>query len=248
MNCTVHVQKDGCDVWVGTQIPGVTQAVVAKVTGLKPEQVRIHNHLLGGGFGRRLEFDGSLRAVQIAQQVEGPVQVIWTREEDIQHDMYRPYYYDRISAGLDAQGKPIGWSHRIAGSSIMARFFPAALKNGVDPDAVDSRRQSRLRRGRHPRRVDRTGAAGHPDRILARRRVRRAAPSCSKASSTNWQRTRSRIRSPTGWRCSKRARGRKPCSNSPPTRPAGANRCPRDRAAASRCAPASAASSRRWSR
>ncbi len=137
MNCTVHVTKNGCDVWVGTQIPGVTQAVVAKVTGLKPEQVRIHNHLLGGGFGRRLEFDGTLRAVQIAQQVEGPVQVIYTREEDIQHDMYRPYYYDRISAGLDGQGKPVGWSHRIAGSSIIARFFPAALKNGIDPDAVE---------------------------------------------------------------------------------------------------------------
>jgi isoquinoline 1-oxidoreductase beta subunit len=137
MNCTVHVQKDRCDVWVGTQIPGVSQAVVAKVTGLKPEQVRIHNHLLGGGFGRRLEFDGTLRAVQIAQQVEGPVQVIYTREEDIQHDMYRPYYYDRITAGLDAQGKPVGWSHRIAGSSIIARFFPAFLKNGVDHDAVE---------------------------------------------------------------------------------------------------------------
>ena len=137
MNCTVRLQEDGCDVWVGTQIPGVSQAVVAKVTGLKPEQVRIHNHLLGGGFGRRLEFDGTLLAVQIAQQVAGPVQVIWTREEDIQHDMYRPYYYDRISAGLDAQGKPVGWSHRIAGSSIIARFFPAVLKNGIDPDAVE---------------------------------------------------------------------------------------------------------------
>ncbi len=137
MNCTVHVQKNRCDVWVGTQIPGVSQAAVAKVTGLKPEQVTIHNHLLGGGFGRRLEVDGTLRAAQIAQQVEGPVQVIYTREEDIQHDMYRPYYYDRISAGLDAQGKPIGWSHRIAGSSIMARFFPAAIKNGVDFDAVE---------------------------------------------------------------------------------------------------------------
>lgn len=137
MNCTVHVQKDRCDVWVGTQVPGVSQAAVAKVTGLKPEQVTIHNHLLGGGFGRRLEVDGTLRAAQIAQQVEGPVQVIYTREEDIQHDMYRPYYYDRISAGLDAQGRPIGWSHRIAGSSIMARFFPAAIKNGVDFDAVE---------------------------------------------------------------------------------------------------------------
>jgi isoquinoline 1-oxidoreductase subunit beta len=111
--------------------------VICKVTGLKPEQVKINNHLLGGGFGRRLEFDGTLRAVRIAQQVEGPVQVIWTREEDIQHDMYRPYYYDRITAGIDAQGKPAGWSHRIAGSSIYARFFPDLTKDGLDADAVE---------------------------------------------------------------------------------------------------------------
>ena len=138
MNCTVQMTKDGCDIWVGTQIPGLTQAAVMKVTGLKREQVRLHNHLLGGGFGRRLEFDGTVRAVQIAQQVEGPVQVIWTREEDIQHDMYRPYYYDRLSAGLDAQGKAVGWTHRITGSSIIARYFPAYMKDGIDFDAVDS--------------------------------------------------------------------------------------------------------------
>jgi len=139
MNCTVHVTKDGCDIWVGTQVPGRTQAAVMKLTGLARGQVRIHNQLLGGGFGRRLEHDGSVRAVQIAQQVSGPVQVIWTREEDIQHDMYRPRYYDRISAGLDAQGKPVGWSHRIAGSSIIARYYgPEALKNGIDRDAVEA--------------------------------------------------------------------------------------------------------------
>jgi isoquinoline 1-oxidoreductase beta subunit len=66
------------------------------------------------------------------------VQVIWTREEDIQHDMYRPYYYDRLSAGVDAQGKAVAWSHRIAGSSIVARFYPPWIKDGVDPDAVDA--------------------------------------------------------------------------------------------------------------
>jgi isoquinoline 1-oxidoreductase beta subunit len=139
MNCTVHMTKDGCEIWVGTQVPGMTQAAVMKLTGLARERVRIHNHLLGGGFGRRLEYDGTVRAVQIAQQVSGPVQVIWTREEDIQHDVYRPHYYDRISAGLDAQGKPVGWSHRIAGSSIIARYYgPEALKNGIDRDAVET--------------------------------------------------------------------------------------------------------------
>jgi isoquinoline 1-oxidoreductase subunit beta len=138
MNCTVHLTKEGCDIWVGTQIPGVTQAAVMKLTGLSREHVRIHNHLLGGGFGRRLEPDGTVRAVQIAQHVRGPVQVIWTREEDIQHDLYRPYYYDRISAGLDAQGRPVGWSHRIAGSSIVARYAPPWMKGDLDPDAVES--------------------------------------------------------------------------------------------------------------
>ena len=138
MNCTVHLTKESCDIWVGTQIPGITQSVVMKMTGLKREQVRIHNHLLGGGFGRRLEFDGTVRAVRVAQQVEGPVQVTWTREEDIQHDMYRPYYYDRLTAGVDAEGKVTGWSHRITGSSIIERYSPAWIKDGVDPDAVES--------------------------------------------------------------------------------------------------------------
>ncbi len=138
MNCTVHLTRDRCEIWVGTQIPGITQAAVMKLTGLAREQVVIHNHLLGGGFGRRLEYDGTIRAVQIAQRVEGPVQVIWTREEDIQHDMYRPYYYDRMSAGLDANGKAVAWWHRITGSSIVARYFPAWMKDGVDPDAVEA--------------------------------------------------------------------------------------------------------------
>jgi isoquinoline 1-oxidoreductase beta subunit len=137
MNCTVHLTKSGCDIWVGTQIPGLTQAAVMKETGLAREQVRVHNHLLGGGFGRRLEFDGTVRAVRIARQVDGPVQVIWTREEDIQHDMYRPCYYDRLSAGVDASGKAVAWSHRIAGSSILARYAPAWMKDGVDTDAVE---------------------------------------------------------------------------------------------------------------
>ena len=137
MNCTVQFNDDGCDIWLGTQVPGLTQAAVMKVTGLKREQVRLHNHLLGGGFGRRLEYDGTVRAVQIAQHVAGPVQVIWTREEDIQHDMYRPYYYDRLSAGVDARGNAIAWSHRITGSSIIARYSPSWIKDGIDPDAID---------------------------------------------------------------------------------------------------------------
>ena len=155
VNCTVHVRPDGCDVWVGTQVPTFTQTAAAKVTGLPKSKVQVHNHLLGGGFGRRLEVDFITRAVQIAKQVTGPVQVHWSREEDIQHDMYRPYYYDRIAAGLDAQGKPIAWTHRVTGSSIIARvsseLFPKNLRviralglrsiiataKGLDTDAVE---------------------------------------------------------------------------------------------------------------
>jgi isoquinoline 1-oxidoreductase subunit beta len=137
MNCTVEVSATGCDIWVGTQIPTFAQGMAAKTLNIPVEKVRLHNFLIGGGFGRRLEFDGVVQAVKIAKQVKGPVKVIWTREEDIQHDMFRPYYFDRISAGLDANGKPVAWSHRIVGSSIMARFAPPLVKNGVDPDAVE---------------------------------------------------------------------------------------------------------------
>jgi isoquinoline 1-oxidoreductase beta subunit len=137
MNCTVHVRKDGCEVWVGNQVLGRAQAVAAKTAGLPLDKVVVHNHLIGGGFGRRLEVDGVIRAVEIAKQVDGPVKVVWTREEDIQHDMYRPYFFDRISAGLDEKGRPVAWNHRFAGSSVIARWVPPAFNNGLDPDTTE---------------------------------------------------------------------------------------------------------------
>jgi isoquinoline 1-oxidoreductase beta subunit len=137
MNCTVHVRKDGCEVWVGNQVIPRAQATAAKTTGLPLDKVVVHNHLIGGGFGRRLEIDGVTRAVQIAMQVEGPVKVVWTREEDIQHDMYRPCFFDRISAGLDDKGMPVAWNHRFAGSSIIARWAPPLFVNGLDPDTTE---------------------------------------------------------------------------------------------------------------
>ena len=137
LNCAVHVREDGCDIWVGTQVIGRAQAVAAELTGLPPEKVVVHNHMLGGGFGRRLEIDYVAKAVEIAKQVDGPVKVIWSREEDIQHDMYRPYFYDRLHAGLDADGMPVAWSHRICGSSVIARWASVAFKDGYDFDTVD---------------------------------------------------------------------------------------------------------------
>ncbi|WP_342728348.1 xanthine dehydrogenase family protein molybdopterin-binding subunit [Bradyrhizobium sp. B097] len=137
MNCTVHVRADGCEIWVGNQALSRVQAVAAKMLDLPPEKVVVHNHLLGGGFGRRLEVDGVIRAVQIAKQVDAPVKVVWTREEDIQHDMYRPYWCDRIAVGLDASGKPVAWNNRFAGSSVIARWAPPAFRNGLDPDTTE---------------------------------------------------------------------------------------------------------------
>ncbi len=137
MNCTVEVRKDSCEVWVGSQVIGRAQAAAAKTAGLPLDKVVVHNHLIGGGFGRRLEIDGVVRAVQIAQHVAGPVKVVWTREEDIQHDMYRPCFFDRMSAGLDGDGMPVAWTHRFAGSSVIARWLPPAFNNGLDPDTID---------------------------------------------------------------------------------------------------------------
>jgi isoquinoline 1-oxidoreductase subunit beta len=141
MNCTVHFRPDRCEVWTGTQVLTRAQRGAAEAAGLPAEKVVVHNHYLGGGFGRRLEFDNVPQAVRIAKQVEGPVKVIWTREEDIQHDVYRPYYYDRLAAGVDAQGQPIAWMHRVVGPSILARFLPPAFKDGIDPDGVDGAAQ-----------------------------------------------------------------------------------------------------------
>jgi len=138
MNCTVHYRKDACDIWVGTQVPTRTQDMVAEMTGLPKEAIKIHNHFLGGGFGRRLEPDGNLLAVKIARHVTGPVKIVWSREEDIRHDLYRPYYYDRLSAGLDTNGAPVAWTHRVSGSSILARWLPPAFQNGLDSDAVQT--------------------------------------------------------------------------------------------------------------
>ena len=137
MNCTVHVTPTGCEVWVGSQVLSRAQATAAKVAGLPIDKVIVHNHLIGGGFGRRLETDMVGSAVQIAKQVDGPVKVVWTREEDIQHDVYRPVYRDTLSATV-SNGRIAGWKHRITGSSILARWLPPAFQKGIDIDSIDS--------------------------------------------------------------------------------------------------------------
>ena len=137
MNCTVHLTAGRCEIWTGTQVAGRAQATAAQVTGLPLDKIIVHNHLLGGGFGRRLEHDPVTKAVRIAQHVDGPVKVVWTREEDIQHDVYRPAWHDRFSARLEGD-RIAAWKHIITGSSVLARWLPPAFVGGKDFDAVDS--------------------------------------------------------------------------------------------------------------
>jgi isoquinoline 1-oxidoreductase beta subunit len=134
--CTAHVRPDGCEVWVGSQVLARAQSAAAKVTGLPLEKVVVHNHLIGGGFGRRLETDYVEKAVRIAQKVDGPVKVVWTREQDITHDVYRPAYRNRMAATLSG-GKIAAWRHRVSGSAVIARWLPPAFQKGVDIDGVD---------------------------------------------------------------------------------------------------------------
>lgn len=133
----VHFKGDSCEIWTGTQIMARVQSEAAKALGLPVEKVTVNNHLLGGGFGRKLEPDMVVAAVRIAKEVEGPVKVVWTREEDIQHDVYRPVYRDTIAATLSG-GKIVGWKYKIAGAAILARWLPPAFQKGIDIDAVDS--------------------------------------------------------------------------------------------------------------
>jgi isoquinoline 1-oxidoreductase subunit beta len=138
LNTTVWVTADKCQIWVGTQVPTRCVTAAAKITGLPEAKIELHNQYLGGGFGRRLETDSVEQAVHFAKQVAYPIKLIWTREEDIRHDIVRPMYYDRISALLDSHGRPIWYGDRITGGTVLGRWAPMAMaKNGLDSDAVE---------------------------------------------------------------------------------------------------------------
>jgi isoquinoline 1-oxidoreductase beta subunit len=142
INCTVHVRPDGAEVWCGTQVPTRAQAEAVAATGLSPDKVTVHNHMIGGGFGRRLEAEYVGIAASFAKQVPYPLKLVWTREADIRHDRYRPYYYDRIAAGLDADGRIVGWAHKVTESSVMARWArPACARTASTPTPSNVRRR-----------------------------------------------------------------------------------------------------------
>jgi isoquinoline 1-oxidoreductase beta subunit len=138
INTTVHVRPDGCEIWVGTQTPVVAQKHAARITGLTVDKVALHNHLIGGGFGRRLQADTIEQAVRFAKQVSYPLKIIWTREQDIRHDRFRPCYLDRLEAGLDEQGRPSVWTHRTISGTVRRYFDENGWPDGeLDKDAVN---------------------------------------------------------------------------------------------------------------
>ena len=135
-NCTVHFHDDRCDILVGTQVMVKAQLAAAKAADIDPAKVTVRNHLIGGGFGRRLDVDDVVKAVRIAKEVDGPLKVVWSREEDIRQDFFRPMYHLHTRAKVE-QGKIVAWHHRITGSSILSRWVPMVLKDGVDADAIE---------------------------------------------------------------------------------------------------------------
>jgi isoquinoline 1-oxidoreductase beta subunit len=141
LNCAVRIDKDGCEIWTGTQMQGTDQQAAAKILGLKPEQVKIHTAFLGGGFGRRANpaADFVSEAVQVAKAAAAPVKTVWSREDDVRGGYYRPMYLHKASIGLDANGMPMAWEHTVVGQSILVGtpFEGFLVKNGVDATSVE---------------------------------------------------------------------------------------------------------------
>jgi len=136
-NTTADVRADKAIIITPTQFQQLVPHVVAGATGLKPEQVEVHTTFLGGGFGRRVEVDYTIDAAEISKAVGAPVKMVWSREDDMTHDSYRPASLMKLAAGLDASGKPVAMRFHSTSPSISARLFPSIVKDGIDPFAVE---------------------------------------------------------------------------------------------------------------
>jgi isoquinoline 1-oxidoreductase beta subunit len=140
-NCTVRITRGKCEIWAGTQFQGMDQQIAARITGLKPEQVDIHTTFLGGGFGRRANFQSDFvaEAVQVAKAASAPVKTVWTREDDVRGGYYRSAFLHRARIGLGADGLPVAWLHSVVGQSnlIGTPFEKLAVKDGIDPTSVE---------------------------------------------------------------------------------------------------------------
>lgn len=140
LNCVVDLRKDGCDIWVGTQMQTSDRNAAAKVLGLPPEKVNLHTTLLGGGFGRRAVGDSHFvrEAAQVARAIQKPVKVLWTREDDIRGGYYRPVVHSELKGAIDARGMPVAWRQSIVSQSILKGTpFGAGMKNDLDPTQVE---------------------------------------------------------------------------------------------------------------
>jgi isoquinoline 1-oxidoreductase beta subunit len=137
MNCTASVTADGCDIWAPTQGQEMTQMVLSQVLGLPKERVRVGRTFAGGGFGRRLVADFAVQAALVSKAVQRPVKVVWTREEDMQHDLYRPAVANRLAAGIDEFGRLRTLYHQVVSPSILQYVYPAAVKPDFDPSCLE---------------------------------------------------------------------------------------------------------------
>jgi isoquinoline 1-oxidoreductase beta subunit len=141
LNCTVQLTGNQCEIWTGTQLPGIDQIAAAKVLGWKPEQIKVNTLFLGGGFGRRAcpASDFVVEAVNIAK-VSGQetVKLVWSREDDMRGGYYRPAFLHKVKAAINAEGIPVAWKHIIVGQSIMeGTLFAAGIKDGIDAASVE---------------------------------------------------------------------------------------------------------------
>jgi isoquinoline 1-oxidoreductase subunit beta len=137
MNFTADVRPDSAHLYGPIQFQQIVPPLVAKITGLPLDKITLHTTFLGGGFGRRIDTDFMVQATQISKAIGKPVKLVWTREDDMTHDFYRPLNYTKVSCGLDGNGRPVGWKFDITGPSISSRLFPVIVKDGVDPFSVE---------------------------------------------------------------------------------------------------------------
>jgi isoquinoline 1-oxidoreductase beta subunit len=137
MNCTAHVTSDSCTIWGPLQGPELAKLTLSGLLKLSPDSVTINRTLLGGGFGRRLLVDFVVQAALVSKAVGKPVKVIWSREEDMRHDVYRPATLNRVTAGLDKSGRPSAIAHKVVSPSILQFVYPAAVTEDNDPSCLE---------------------------------------------------------------------------------------------------------------
>jgi isoquinoline 1-oxidoreductase beta subunit len=133
MNFTADVRADRALLIGSIQFQQAALGMASAITGLKPEQITIKTTYLGGGFGRRIDLDYMAQAVEISKAIKAPVKLVWTREDDLTHDFYRPTSLHRMTGGLDASGKPVAFALKMSSPSVTARLFPPLVKDGIDP-------------------------------------------------------------------------------------------------------------------